>query len=72
MSEIAQWAALDRSVNFIVDGTLRDSVWYSKMFRVIRERYSHYKIAILRVDAKFENIQKRVEDRAKQTGIHGD
>lgn len=49
LQEIAQEVAMRSSQNVWVDGSLRDGAWFSQVFRNIRHRFPHYKLAIFEV-----------------------
>mmetsp|Transcript_20042 Transcript_20042/g.47142 ORF Transcript_20042/g.47142 Transcript_20042/m.47142 type:complete len:442 (+) Transcript_20042:88-1413(+) len=68
MMEIAQVAAMDTRKNVWIDGSLRDSTWYSQVFQRMRRDWPHYRIAIFHVMAPWEAVVARAESRAKKTG----
>ena len=59
--EIATEAALQASKNVWVDGSLRDSGWYTQVFSKIRQDHPQYRIAILHVSASWETVKARAE-----------
>jgi predicted kinase len=59
ISEIITLAGLESGKNVLVDGSLRDSEWYKLYFKMLREKYSHLKIAILHVVAPREAVFQR-------------
>lgn len=68
MQEMAQELALRGKQHILVDGSLRDSNWYGKVFDDIRERFPSYRIAIFYVHAPESKVRERVLDRARLTG----
>jgi hypothetical protein len=59
VSEIITLAGLESGKNVLVDGSLRDSDWYKVYFQMLRDRYSHLKIAILHIVAPREAVFQR-------------
>jgi hypothetical protein len=68
MAEIVTNFALEKGMNVLVDGSLKDSVWYENYFKSLREKYPNLKIGIIHVTAPTDAILERVQDRAKTTG----
>ena len=68
IAEIAEAAAFDKSFNLLVDGSLRDHQWYRALFRRIRRKHKHYRIAILHVTARPETVYQRAGQRSESTG----
>lgn len=68
MQELAQDAALNTHQNIWVDGSLRDGLWFEKVFIDLRRRFPTYKIAIFYVYAAEDVIRSRVQQRAAETG----
>jgi len=68
--EIAQEVALRASKNVWVDGSLRDSQWYSHVIQDIRARYPHYRIGIIYVYASEATVIARANKREALTGRH--
>ena len=68
LQEIAQEVAMRASQNVWVDGSLRDSSWYAKVFKGIRRRYPNYKLAIFEVGASETVVRNRIKSRAEETG----
>jgi len=66
--EIAQEAAFATNKNIWVDGSLRDSGWYSKVFLDIRRRWPNFRIAIIHVFAPTDVIMARAQSRGEKTG----
>jgi hypothetical protein len=52
----------------LIDGSLRDAVWYSKYFQDLRNSFPKVKLAIIFVDAPIDTIIERANNRAKITG----
>ena len=65
ISEVLTMDALEKSKNVLVDGSLRDAVWYSQYFRSLRHRFPNLKIAIL----QFICDDNTVLDRARRRGL---
>lgn len=59
ISEILTLAALQAGKNVIVDGSLRDSKWYTAYFSQLRANYTNLKIAILHIVAPREVVFQR-------------
>jgi signal recognition particle subunit SEC65 len=68
MAEIVTNFALEKGMNVLVDGSLKDAVWYENYFRCLREKYPKLKIGIIHVTAPTDAILERVNERAKTTG----
>ena len=51
IAELITLAALRKGKNVLVDGSLRDTEWYSFYFSSLREEYSNLRIAILHITA---------------------
>jgi len=66
--EILTSAAMQAGKNVLVDGSLRDWVWYSKYFAGLRKKYKCLKISILHVDAPRDAIMQRAKHRGVITG----
>eukprot|EP00656_Telonema_subtile_P009462 TRINITY_DN14446_c0_g1_i2.p1 TRINITY_DN14446_c0_g1~~TRINITY_DN14446_c0_g1_i2.p1 ORF type:complete len:435 (-),score=44.21 TRINITY_DN14446_c0_g1_i2:2-1306(-) len=65
--EIAQESAMVSRKNVWVDGSLRDTQWYERVFCDIRNRFPAYQIAILYVYAEDKVVLERVANRAANT-----
>ena len=68
IQEIAQEAAMRKSQNVWVDGSLRDGDWFKVVFQGVRKQYPHYKIAIFEVTASEANVRARIAKRERLTG----
>jgi len=68
IQEILVLLALKNGWNIIVDGSLKDHVWYSWYFGIIRSHYPNYKLEIIYVVANVDIIWKRINCRAAETG----
>ena len=68
LQEIAQEVAMKSSQNVWVDGSLRDGAWFAQVFKSIRRRFPHYKIAIFEVSASEEVVRQRIKQRAALEG----
>lgn len=68
IAEIAQEVALRESRNIWVDGSLRDTVWYTSIIKNIRKMFPNYRIAVLYVTAPRQTIIQRTQSRGDQTG----
>eukprot|EP00811_Abedinium_folium_P012793 NODE_2187_length_2270_cov_6.796547.p1 GENE.NODE_2187_length_2270_cov_6.796547~~NODE_2187_length_2270_cov_6.796547.p1 ORF type:complete len:701 (-),score=128.98 NODE_2187_length_2270_cov_6.796547:167-2047(-) len=68
IAEICQEVALARRQNIWVDGSLRDTEWYAKIFDYIHSSHPHYRIGIIHVYAKEAVIRERIRSRALETG----
>jgi hypothetical protein len=52
----------------LVDGSLRQALWYLKYFENLRETFPKLKLSILYIEASIENVLKRANSRALVTG----
>eukprot|EP00121_Abeoforma_whisleri_P003087 Awhi_evm1s2772 len=68
MTDVLFEYGLLRSKSLLVDGSLRDTDWYTKLFKKIRSEYPQYRIGILHVTARRETIHARARHRAKVSG----
>ena len=68
VAEIAQHMALGNSMDVWVDGSLRNWQWYEVELQMIREKYPHYRIAIIQISAAEEMIERNIQRRASETG----
>jgi hypothetical protein len=59
--EILTEEALERGNNVLVDGSLKDAVWYKAYFEMLRQKYPRLKIGIIHVTAPVDDILLRVE-----------
>jgi Zeta toxin len=56
IAEILVEAALERGSNVLVDGSLRDAVWYQQYFQQLRLDHPNLRIAILHITAPRESV----------------
>mmetsp|Transcript_2746 Transcript_2746/g.4127 ORF Transcript_2746/g.4127 Transcript_2746/m.4127 type:complete len:779 (+) Transcript_2746:248-2584(+) len=68
LQEIAQETAMRQRQHVWVDGSLSDSEWFYKGFEDIRNRFPHYRIAIIYITASEETIRQRIAYRTEKTG----
>jgi len=68
IAELAQHAAMSKSMDTIVDGSLRDWEWYGGHFATLREAYPSYKLVILYVACAEVTMLRRARERADRTG----
>ena len=68
ISEVLTRLGLDEGKNVLVDGSLRDWVWYLQYIKSIRREYPMLKIAIIYVTSEKDTILERVKRRAEKTG----
>jgi Zeta toxin len=68
MAEIVTNFALEKGMNVLVDGSLKDAAWYENYFRSLRLNYPKLKIGIIHVTAPTDAILERIKERAKTTG----
>ena len=68
MQEIALEAALRNGQNIWVDGSLRNSEWFSHTLDTLRSRYPEYRVAIFYVYASETRVLERCEKRATESG----
>ena len=67
VTEILAQEALKLGLPVIVDGTLKDHVWYGNHFNEIRRVYPKYRLAIIYVVAEYKTTHSRAQARAIQT-----
>jgi len=71
VSELLMWKALDDGYDILMDGTLKDHIFFTHLFTQIKKLYPSYKIQIIYVVVKDkETIYKRVAKRAIKTKRH--
>eukprot|EP01035_Chromulina_nebulosa_P018489 gene18489-24202_t len=68
ISEVLILDALDQGKNVLVDGSLRDYVWYRQYILKLRSLYPNVKICILHVTASEDTVIRRAVQRAGKTG----
>jgi hypothetical protein len=68
IAELVEREAMLASKNVLVDGSLRDADWYSRVFGRLRAHFPQYRIAVLLIQASTERIYERAERRAAITG----
>jgi predicted kinase len=68
ISEIAVLRALELGHSVMVDGSLRDHVWYAEYFSKLRAMHPNLKVAIIEVTASLETCQRRAQRRSCKTG----
>mmetsp|Transcript_18 Transcript_18/g.36 ORF Transcript_18/g.36 Transcript_18/m.36 type:complete len:750 (+) Transcript_18:51-2300(+) len=68
LQEITMEAAMSERQNVWVDGSLSDGAWFSKEFDDIRNRFPHYRIAIIYITASEETVRARIAKRSAETG----
>lgn len=68
IGEIIALSALQRGMNVLIDGTLRDSNWHQRYIERLRNDFPSLKIAILHIVAPKEAVFERAEKRAAETG----
>ena len=60
MAEVLTHAALECGMSIIVDGSLRDSVWYEKHYAELRKQFPKICLSIFLISAPLEDIYHRV------------
>jgi adenylylsulfate kinase-like enzyme len=68
MSDVLFEHSLATNRDIIVDGSLRDVDWYTKLFTRIRTEFPNYKLVILYVSASSNTIKERARKRSEKTG----
>lgn len=68
LAEITQEVAMERRQHVWIDGSLRDTDWYVKVFTTLRKRHPVYRIAIFYINASEEVAWRRTQARAVKTG----
>ena len=61
--------ALEERKNVIVDGSLRNYVWYAQYMTGLKEKYPTTKLAIIHVTTSPVTAQARAEHREAETGM---
>lgn len=70
IAELIERVALARSLNVLIDGSLRNASWYAAAWQRIRAEHPSYRIAILLVTASPQRVYERADRRAARTGRH--
>ncbi len=60
--------ALTTGKNVVVDGSLRDAVWYTEYFENLRKKFPQIKLAIFNITANSDTVLERCRRRALTTG----
>lgn len=68
IAEVLSMDALDDGKNVLVDGSLKDAVWYQMYINSLRSAFPRLKIAIIHVTASEATILGRCRTRAETTG----
>jgi hypothetical protein len=68
MADIIFEYAIQHSLSILVDGSLRDVLYYKSLFHRIRTDYKQYRIAIIHITASRDVIYERAMNRAQRTG----
>lgn len=68
IAEVLSMDALDDGKNVLVDGSLKDAVWYQIYISSLRKAFPRLKIAIIHVTASESTILGRCRVRAETTG----
>ncbi|KAL3916913.1 MAG: hypothetical protein SGILL_004961 [Bacillariaceae sp.] len=68
LAELLTNFALEKGMNVLVDGSLKDAKWYENYFHKLRDSHPTLKIGIIHVTAPVEAILERVKQRGKETG----
>ena len=68
IGEIIALSALQRGMNVLIDGTLRDCDWHKRYIERLRKDFPSLKIAILHIVAPKRAVLERVQKRAAETG----
>mmetsp|Transcript_20562 Transcript_20562/g.31436 ORF Transcript_20562/g.31436 Transcript_20562/m.31436 type:complete len:405 (+) Transcript_20562:185-1399(+) len=68
VAEILTIDTLNKGKNCLVDGSLRDFVWYKSYFELLRRDYPKLRLGIMHVMAPREAVFARAKERAKITG----
>ena len=63
IAELLTLAALSNGRNVLVDGSLKDSVWYQQYFAQLRTDYPWLQIAILHITAPMQAVIDRAQVR---------
>lgn len=70
IAELLGFAALRCRRNVIIDGSLRDTEWYTTYFADLRKEFPGVRIAIIHIVAKAEEVLARAASRGRATGRH--
>lgn len=68
IAELLTLVALSNGQNVLVDGSLKDSVWYQQYFAQLRTDYPWLQIAILHITAPKQAVLDRAQSRSLKTG----
>lgn len=68
MADVLFEHSLATQRNILVDGSLRDVDWYTRLFRRLRTDFPQYVLSILYVSAPSETIKERARQRAVKSG----
>jgi hypothetical protein len=67
IAELIQLQSLFNGYNLIVDGSMKDFVWYKKHIEWIKETFPQYEIIIIFVEASWLTVIERIWKRAEVT-----
>ena len=68
IGEMIALSALQRGMNVLIDGTLRDCDWHKQYINRLRKDFPSLKLAILHIVAPKEAVFERAQKRAAETG----
>jgi len=68
IQEIARKVALSMRQHTLIEGSLRDHVWFRGVFNDIKTRFPEYTITIVHVYAPAHIVRERILKRASETG----
>jgi len=68
IQEIARKVALSMRKHTLIEGSLRDHVWFRDVFNDINTRFPEYNITIVYVYAPAHIVRERIFKRARETG----
>ena len=68
IAELVTLITLKNNINVIVDGSLRDHIWYQKYFNYLRGQFPKLKIGIIEMTASLETCTRRAKLRSLETG----
>ena len=68
IAELAQMEAMRLRQTIWIDGTLKDTDYYTKVFQSYRQTFPHYKIAIFKISSPEHVLRARVHQRSVATG----
>ncbi|BFZ54330.1 hypothetical protein PYCC9005_001364 [Savitreella phatthalungensis] len=70
VTEVLLHAALARSADIVLDGSLRSYPWYLSTLPRLREQHPQYRLELVHIHCPLAEVLRRAEKRATKTGRH--